>query len=236
MSSARSSTEWTEHHSRGDAAEFHARPIPDDLGPSVWWFEVDRPAIVLGSAQPIDHLDRDACERAGVEIVRRRSGGGAVLLAPGDVVWVDVLIPTTHHRWTHDVSSSARWLGEVWRRALADLGVMDCAAMTVHTGPMVTTPWSSRVCFAGIGGGEVVTSDGGPNGGLTSKIVGISQRRTRSAARFQCALYRHWRPADIAALFVAPTPPVVDLDDLVTTVDGDNASIRAAVLHHLRLA
>ncbi|MEO6124624.1 MAG: hypothetical protein ABIR32_13045 [Ilumatobacteraceae bacterium] len=238
--------DWNVHHSRGDAAEFHGRQIPDDLEPSVWWFEVDRPAIVLGSAQPLEHLDLVACERARVEVVRRRSGGGAVLVAPGDVVWVDVLIPTTHHQWTNDVTSSAWWLGEVWRRTLVDLGV---AHGEVHVGSMVTTPWSSRVCFAGIGGGEVVTkevvtmevvtkaagaSTAATSTAATSKIVGISQRRTRAAARFQCALYRHWRPIETSALFAKPIPPSSELDNAVTTVDADDASIELAFLNQLR--
>lgn len=233
MSPTETPIEWTVHRSRGDAAEFHGRQIPDDLEPSVWWFEVDRPAIVLGSAQPIEHLDLAACERAGVEVVRRRSGGGAVLLAPGDVVWVDVLIPTTHHQWTHDVTSSAWWLGEVWRRTLVDLGMH---RGEVHLGPMITTPWSSRICFAGVGGGEVVTAAGDGRTTVTSKIVGISQRRTRSAARFQCALYVQWRPDETAALFAAPTPPPADLADVVAIVDADVGSIEAALLHHLRLS
>jgi lipoate-protein ligase A len=49
---------------------------------------------------------------------------------------------------------------------------------------MVRTEWSDLVCFAGLGPGEV-TVDG-------LKVVGISQRRTRDAARFQCVAYETW--------------------------------------------
>ena len=232
MSIARPPIEWVEHVSRGDAAAFHARQMPDELTPTVWWFEVDRPAVVLGSAQPANHLDLDACRKAGVEVVRRRSGGGAVLLEPDDVTWVDVLIPTIHHRWTNDVTTSAWWLGDVWRQTIADLGVVDTA---VHKGRMVTTAWSSRVCFAGIGGGEVVATsrrDSG-DGGSVSKIVGISQRRTRSGARFQCALYHRWRPEHHVRLFAAPAPLVADLRDVVTTVEATSAEIRASFINRL---
>ena len=40
-------------------------------------------------------VDLEACAGAGVEVVRRRSGGGAVLVEPGSVVWVDVLVAAT---------------------------------------------------------------------------------------------------------------------------------------------
>ena len=39
-------------------------------------------------------------------------------------------------------------------------------------------------CFAGAGSGEVMVGE--------RKVVGISQRRTRDAARFQCACVLHW--------------------------------------------
>ena len=42
-------------------------------------------------------IDLDvACAAPGVEVVRRRSGGGAVLLVPGEVVWFDVVVPVAH--------------------------------------------------------------------------------------------------------------------------------------------
>jgi hypothetical protein len=45
---------------------------------------------------------------------------------------------------------------------------------------MIRSPWTPMVCFAGLGPGEV-TVDG-------AKVVGISQRRTRVGALFQCAV------------------------------------------------
>ena len=90
----------------------------------------------------------------------------------------------------------------------------------LNTGAMVRTAWSDRVCFAGIGAGEVIR-DG-------AKLVGISQRRTRVAARFQCALYRTWRPEVHAALFSPPGPTAADLQGLAVTVDVSAATVAAA--------
>jgi len=149
----------------------------------LWWFEVERPAVVLGSTQRSEVVDAHAATGAGIEVARRRSGGGAVFLEPGGALWIDVLLPASDHRWDRDVGRSFAWLGRAWAEVVVQLGV---PGATVHDGPLQHRPWSDLVCFAGLGPGEV-TVDG-------RKVVGISQRRTRSAARFQCALLRHWDP------------------------------------------
>jgi lipoate-protein ligase A len=208
---------WQIETHRGSAAAFHARELPDPLVPTVWWFEVASSALVLGSSQPMDHVDVAACARRGVEVVRRRSGGGAVLLQPGDAIWADVLLPRDHPRWTDDIGRSAWWLGECWQAALESLGV---TGAHVHRGPMVRTAWSAQVCFAGIGGGEVIRGGG--------KIVGISQRRTRTGARFQCALYRTWRAEAHSELFSPPAPTAADLADVAVAVDVSPADLMQA--------
>lgn len=165
--------------------------MPEPAGRAVWTFAVDRPAVVLGSTQPDAVVDRERAAAAGVEVVRRRSGGGAVHLSPGAVLWVDVVVPRADPLWDDDVSRSAAWLGSAWREALAACGV----AAEVHRGAMVRTRWSPLVCFAGLAPGEATV------GG--AKVLGVSQRRTRSAARFQCALLARWDPVpllDVLAL------------------------------------
>jgi len=182
---------WRVDTSTGPAAEFHARPLPDPIERALWVFEVERPALVLGSTQPDEVVDHQAARAAGVEVVRRRSGGGAVLLVPGEVLWVDVLLPHDDPLWLDDVGRAAHWIGAAWAHTLADAGVADT---DVHTGAMVCRPWSGLVCFGGLGPGEVTSTPAGP------KIVGISQRRTRNGVRFQCAVVRQWDAMGILEL------------------------------------
>ena len=185
---------WTVERFAGPASAFHARPMPEAVDRRLWVHEVDRPALVLGSSQRDDIVDMARATASGVEIVHRRSGGGAVLLVPGEVLWVDVLLPAADPLWESDVGRSAWWLGDAWARALAAVG-----AAVVHRGPMIRTAWSALACFAGVGSGEVVVQPAAADG-LPAKLVGISQRRTRVGARFQCALYRHHDPAALPAL------------------------------------
>jgi lipoate-protein ligase A len=145
------------------------------------------PALVLGSTQGADDLDA-----GDLAVVRRRSGGGAVLVGPDDPLWVDVDLPAGDPRWDDDVGRSFLWLGEAWAGALADLGV----ATAVHRGAFEPGRWGRTICFAGRGPGEVFL-DG-------AKVVGLAQRRTRAGARFQCAVPLAWEPETLVSALVAP--------------------------------
>jgi lipoate-protein ligase A len=178
----------------GSAAEFHARDIGDQPRLEVWVFEVDRPAIVLGSTQRDGMLDVATCAAAGVEIVRRRSGGGVVLVEPDGLVWFDVVVPAAvlHDVGVgDDIGASMVWLGSHIAAALG-------GGVAVHRGAMACSGWCPLVCFGGVGPGEVVAGD--------RKLVGISQRRTRAGARFQCAVHVDWSPDRLLPLLARPLP------------------------------
>ena len=150
--------------------------------------EVSSPALALGSTQSIDDVDLDAAKHLGVDVFNRQSGGGAVLLDPGAQLWIDVVIGRSDPLWNDDVSLASQWLGEVWVEALRTVGIEG----NVHRGAMVTNALSPVVCFAGLAAGEV-TVEG-------AKAVGISQRRTRAGARFQCSVPLQWDAERHAAL------------------------------------
>ncbi|MDA3039735.1 MAG: hypothetical protein O3C27_09440 [Actinomycetota bacterium] len=160
----------------------------DPERPAVAVQRVQRPTLVLGSTQPADLvIDATSPERAQWDVIRRRSGGGLVVLQPSSGVWVDVFIPTSHRRWDPDVNQAFHWLGRAMAEALAPLLHPPSSAaprvLSVHTGPLTGRSAGRLYCFAGLGPGEVMVS--GPDGN-DRKVVGISQRRTRAGARFQC--------------------------------------------------
>ncbi len=171
------------------ASEQHGRDLPAVR--SVWNVDVVAPAIVLGSRQTEAELDLDACANENVEIVRRRSGGGMVYLSPGKQVWLDVVIPKNDRLWIDDVGRAAWWLGDVWLAAIESLATAKKIQAYVHRQDLVRGKYGDLVCFSGAGPGEVMTLD---DAGNPAKIVGISQRRTRDLARFQCTMYLQWEP------------------------------------------
>jgi lipoate-protein ligase A len=180
----------------------------------------DAPAVVLGSTQDLAMVDDGQASRHGLAVVRRRSGGGAVLVGADDPLWVDVDLPVDDPRWVDDVARSFVWLGEAWARVLAVHGL----AAEVHTGPFAPGPWGRAVCYAGRGPGEVFV-DG-------AKVVGLAQRRTRTGARFQCAVPRRWDPGPLVDVVV----PAADrerarseLSGVARGVEADPAALAAAL-------
>ena len=206
---------WRVERRASSVAAFHALELPEPAVRAVWVADPPAPALVLGSAQP------DAVVRpdVDVDVVRRRSGGGAVLVVPDDVLWVDVVVPAGDELWDDDVGRAAHWLGRAWAAALDELGVTG----EVHTGGLVRAPWSDVVCFAGLGPGEV-TVEG-------RKVVGISQRRTRAAARFQCAALGRWDPDTLADLLVGVDAAAIA--DVAAGVGVALDDLLAALLRHL---
>ena len=213
---------WSTEHRAGDVGEFHARPLGDQR--SATFFEVRFPTLVLGSSQSAESVDIEAAGRHGVDIARRRSGGGGVLLWPGEHLWLDLEIPASDELWSDDVGRAMWWVGDLWQMALTPF----VPETTVHRGRLQRTQWSSAVCFAGVGPGEVLV------GG--AKLVGVSQRRTRHAARFQTMVHGRWRPDVNAALVAGPPatrPATEDLAPLVATCTAPAETITSRLVEAL---
>jgi lipoate-protein ligase A len=165
--------------------------------------DVSAPALVLGRAQAEEHVDAGRAAAAGVEVVRRRSGGGAVLMVPHGAVWIDIVVPAGDPLWASDIGRAMWWVGEVWVAALDAVGGPHGE---VWRGPLQRTAWSDRVCFGGLGAGEVTIGEKkvGGKGAPGPKIVGVAQRRTRRGALFQCTALVDWHPEDTLDLLALP--------------------------------
>ena len=210
---------WLVHESLGDAGAFHAAdPAPIR---SATFHSVATPTLVLGSAQHDTDVDARVADALGIAVVKRRSGGGAVLLIPDEFVWLDLVIPDGDALWDGDVARAMVWVGRLWQRALDDLGV----ATDVNHATGRETKWSRHVCFAGVGFGEVVYGQ--------RKVVGVSQRRTRVAARFQSLCHLRWRPELVAALVAEPRPLATELANQVATIAAPTSAVCAALVRHL---
>jgi lipoate---protein ligase len=147
------------------------------------------PTLVLGSTQSIDVVNPDALRARGVELARRRGGGGAVSLAPGDPLWLDCWIPRDDPLWSADVAAAGAWAGAWWVDALAGLGL---SGLEVHAGRAAPGDFGELICFAGRGPGEVFRAG--------QKVVGLSQWRSREGALFSSCAYLQWDPAPLLAL------------------------------------
>lgn len=200
--------------------------------------EVADAALVLGSAQRDDTVDRAAVDAAGLELTRRRSGGGAVLLVPGEHLWFDVSIPAGDPMHDPDVERATWWLGEAILGALAAMVPEPVVArnggLTLHRRGVSDRALGRLACFAASGPGEVMLG--------SRKLVGISQRRSRDGERFQCVIHRDWNADRTASLLIAPDPSALAaaLGEVATIADldldlglGDAEQVLAAVRSRL---
>jgi lipoate---protein ligase len=173
---------WQIHHLRDSAESVHSRELPAER--SIWRASITESAIVLGSKQSFEIVNQRACDDDGVSVVRRRSGGGVVFLGVNDHLWIDFVIERDDVLWSDDIGRSMWWVGDLWAAALAENDVASRDQLIVHRGGLERNEISDLVCFAGLGPGEVTLHG--------KKLVGISQRRTRQMARFQCVLHSRW--------------------------------------------
>jgi lipoate---protein ligase len=220
-------TVWAVEHVCGSAAELFtgdkssAALISGVLTqPFVRVLHVDAPTLVLGSSQD------ESIVGVVPNVVKRRSGGGAVWLDPAEQVWVDVVLPARHQRWDADVTRSFFWLGQAWIDTLRSVGVT--VPLDLHTEGLHSTEWSSLLCFAGRGPGEVFANN--------RKVVGMAQRRGRAGALFQCGALLKWT---LDPKWFAPEAIPGDVDDVqsagvgldeLLTPDPDPAEVVSALV------
>lgn len=185
-------------------------------------------ALVLGSAQGAADFDDELVRSAGLGVVRRRSGGGAVLVAPGRQLWLDLFLPAGDPLALSDVGKSFLWLGDAYAEALRTvLGTAPRAgAVEVNRGRARATQWSGRLCFAGLGCGEVTV------GGR--KVVGLSQRRERAGSWFHSMALLSGDAGELAGLLrAAPAERAAARQALAEAGPADAAVPGAALLEAL---
>lgn len=169
---------------------------------------VSQPTLVLGSSQSRDLLDND---RLGDTPLRRRRGGGGLVLVRPDDLWIDWWIPQDDIRWSNDVHVSSTTAGGWWA---ATLRTLTSEAVSVYDGPLDGDLEFRFVCFAGRGPGEVFVAQ--------RKAVGLTQWRVRQGVFLSTILHAH------------PTSDV--LDYLTRVPEGLSDALDHRTLSSLTLA
>ncbi len=151
-------------------------------------------ALVLGSSTRQSEFDLDRARRQGLAVVRRNSGGGAVLVEPGAQIWLMLYLGLDDPLVPWDLGRSFLWLGAAVLGLLRELRLN--ATMVESRQPR--TALGSLICFADLGYGEV-SVDG-------AKVLGLAQRRSRGQACFQLSLLWEERQSHLRELLVVDPP------------------------------
>lgn len=142
--------------------------------PTLRFYRWQNPWVSLGSGQVSRDLDRSKVEASGWQIVRRSSGGTAVL-HDGQLGY-SLVLPANHRIWDGDLVASYERLADPLQQSLARLGAKtEQATVAQRTELKAATPMlAERVCFAALGPHELVAKG--------RKVVGNSQIRRRFAS------------------------------------------------------
>jgi lipoate-protein ligase A len=155
--------------------------------PALRLYSWSRPTLSLGMHQPASDVDRSACKRAGVDLVRRPTGGGAVL---------------------HDRELTYAVVGRLGEDGLprSVVGVYELIAGAIVRGlarlSVEAAAWSGRRggpggpdCFSGASEREIVVSN--------RKLVGSAQVRRRGAVLQHGSLLLGFDPERVGAVLPA---------------------------------
>lgn len=142
--------------------------------PALRFYSWRSPWVSLGPSQSASDLDRIACQERGWGVLRRASGGMAVLHR-GQVAYALVL-PSSHPVWEGDLVASYLRFGQPLQRAFRSLGVSaelapPGANQDFTRGAPILAP---RTCFGALGAYELVCQG--------YKLIGNSQIRRRHAS------------------------------------------------------
>ena len=180
------------------------------------------PCLSLGFAQPVEAADAAFCAAHGVDVVRRPTGGRAVLHHL-ELTYA-VLAPLGRGPFTHDLQAAYRAICRALVAGLHALGVP--AELSGEPGGGHIRPTELIPCFVGPAAGEVVTHG--------RKLVGSAMRRVGGSILQHGSILEGWNGVLQAGCLGLPNdaslrPAVNTLADVLGAAPGPEALAEAIV-------
>lgn len=161
--------------------------------PAALFWQYDAGAVIMGCSQRPDEGQQSRAESAGFPIMRRGSGGGAVLVGPW-MLSVTLFIPPDHPIAEQNIIEIFSWFEQLWIKALHQCGV-PCKGVdqpiidrSKEISEQQKLKWA---CYASLSHGEIVSED-------NRKLVGLAQIRKRKGVALVSGL--HLQHSDWSAL------------------------------------
>lgn len=174
--------------------------------PTLRVYAWERPSVTIGYFQRLRDIDVEFCTRAGIPVVRRLTGGRAVL-HDEDVTYSFSAAEQAHCTF-RSLSRSYQSIAEAFLLAFRDFGLnVDMERRRKRHGPAV----HSAHCFEAASFSEAVC------GG--KKIMGSAQRRFRQSLLQQGSIPLSVDGALQEKVFSSSISPIVQLRDLLPEIE-----------------
>lgn len=201
-----------------DEALLRAR-IAGEAAPTVRFFAWAPPTVSVGYGQPLDErIDLEACGRLGIGLVRRPTGGSAILHeSPEREVTYSVVARAGDHPGFDDVLETYRVVGSGLAAGLARLGVRAEVVPVLRAGRGGAAP---TFCFARTGAYEIAVAG--------RKLVGSAQRRQGGAFLQHGSILLDADADRLRAVFPGLADPLEGMGTVVTVL-GRRVGFEAVV-------
>lgn len=142
------------------------------------------PAIIMGRSQRHNEAQSTRASQQAVKLVRRKSGGGAVMAGP-DLFSLLLVLPSQHALSRASSVVAYQWLGNLWKQVLASYGInahLPEAAEASRSQQQATSCGVDWACYASVSHGELLSDDG-------RKLLGVAQIRNRYCCALTSGVY-----------------------------------------------
>ncbi|HEX7102275.1 MAG TPA: hypothetical protein VF201_06490 [Nitrolancea sp.] len=147
--------------------------------------------MLLGAGQPASAVDHEACERFAIPLLRRMSGGTAVL-HDEHTISLQLTLPAGHPLVSDDIHRNFRWFSEFLMIALERLGIEANWIPLDRARAEQAPPGLEGVCYSTLAPYEIAVAG--------RKLIGHGQMRRVRATALQAMVYRVFEPSQTVRL------------------------------------
>lgn len=158
------------------------------LPPTLRLYGWDRPSVSLGCFQKVTDIDRAYCDSRGIPVVRRPTGGRAIL--HGDELTYSFSVRTDTPPFSKGLLDSYGRIGAALGLALGRIGLQAEAKAEREKGSVLA---GSALCFRSASYGEILVAG--------RKVVGSAQKRWDNGLLQQGSLPYGFDPEEMGRVF-----------------------------------
>lgn len=191
--------------------------------PSPWclMYRYREPAIILGAGQRPDPQRLSRAQQQEIALVKRKSGGGAVLAGP-ELLSVSVFLPPDHAISKGSAVAAYQWIGNVWKQVLAHCGIkaqLPSSEQMTHSRQLAESRGTDWACYGQVAHGELLDH-------CQRKCLGVAQIRSHHGCALTCGLYLHPPNWSVLAQVIGTQAEQAEI------LSRDNASVQCLLKHN----